>query len=151
MKTTYLKTDWMAPLVGIALVVGTVAATKAYLGFERKTVAEQAFAVTLDRLYNDHELGAALRRIHDGDVKAAAQRLDVLLCDHIVQANSGLASADQRTRAHVEDAFRRIARQRPNIAEVEAAGSGWGRGEDQVQAERILAYAAKTPETAQVQ
>ena len=109
MKTRYLKIDWLIPVLGIAVVAGSLVAATTYLDLERKAQAEESFTATLDRLYEDQQLSTALKTLHDGAVDAGVQRLDLLLCGHILRTDSELASAGARTRTFVEDAFRRIA------------------------------------------
>lgn len=150
MKTKYLEIDWLVPLVGIAVVVGGIVAARTYFDLERKTQADEALAQTVGRLYQDQKVNAALKLIHDGDMKGAAQRLDALLCEDILRLNRELASADARTRAFMEDALRRMALARPGIAAGAASGSGQERSEDQLAAEMILRKALGNTQTAQV-
>ena len=138
MKTNCMKTDWFVPLVGLAAIAAAVATGKAYLDFERETRAGEALTVTLDRLYQDHQLSMALKTIHDGDAVAAARRLDLLLCEHIVRLDSELASADARTRTYVEDALQRMALVRPRVVQAQSAASATDCSDDQIAAERIL-------------
>ena len=149
MKTTYLKMQWLAPLLGVAVVGGGLMATRTYFELEHKVRAHEALTATLERLYQDQKLSTALKSIHDGDVKGAAQRLDVLLCESILRLDDELTSADARTRMHVEDAFRRIALARPGIAGGQTAGSGQACTEDQAAAETILRRALGSTLTAQ--
>ena len=150
MKTRYLKIDWLIPVLGIAVVAGSLVAGTTYLNLERKIHANEALTATLDRLYQDHQLSVALKTIHNGEVAAATQRLDLLLCGHILTTNSELASADPRTRTIVEDAFRRIARIRPKSAHTTAAGSTQECNEDQAVAERILELALASDHSTQM-
>jgi hypothetical protein len=136
-----IKIDWLIPLLGIALVVGGLLAAVSYLDMERKVHSAEALAATLDNLYQDQKLSAVLKTIHEGDVAVAAQQLDLLLCDNILRLNSELASADDRTRTYVEDAFRRMARLRPRIPEAAPSKVVPEPTEDQVAAQRILALA----------
>jgi hypothetical protein len=151
MKTRSLKTDWFIPLVGIAVVAGSVVAGSTYLDLERMTAAEEAFTVTLDRLYHDQQIAAALKTIRDGEANVAAQRLDLLLCEHILRTDSELRSADARTRTFVENAFRRIAMIRPKTANGAAASSAQECSDDQTAAENILSKALGIAHTAQAQ
>lgn len=150
MKTKYLEIDWLVPLVGIAVVAGSIVAARTYFDLERKTQADEALAQTVGRLYQDQKVNAALKSIHEGDTKGAAQRLDALLCEDILRLNRELASADARTRAFVEDALRRMALARPGIAAGAASESGQERSEDQLAAELILRKALGNTQTAQV-
>ena len=148
MKTNCMKTDWFVPLMGLAVIAAAVATGKAYLDFERETRAGEALTVTLDRLYQDHQLSMALKTLHDGDAVAAARRLDWLLCEHIVRLDSELPSADARTRTYVEDAFQRIALVRPRVVPAKAADSTTDYSDDQLVAERILSRASAAHHTA---
>ncbi len=149
MKTRYLKTDWLIPLVGIAVVAGSLVAGSTYLDLERQIHADEAFTATVDRLYQDQMLSAALKTIHDGEVNVAARRLDLLLCEHILRTDAELGSADARTRAFVGDAFRRIALVRPKTANGAAAGSAQECNDDQIAAEKVLSGAPVVTRTAQ--
>ncbi|MGD0260397.1 MAG: hypothetical protein ABSD29_11305 [Verrucomicrobiota bacterium] len=137
MKTQYIKTDWLIPWLGIALVAAGFAAAATYLDLERKTHSAEAFSGTLDRLYQNQILSAALKTLHDGDVGTAAQRLDLLLCDNILLLNSELASADDRQRAYVKGAFTKVARLRPNNSST-TAGDAQKLNNDRIKAEKIL-------------
>jgi hypothetical protein len=148
MKTKCIRTNWLIPFVGIAVVAATVATAKAYLDLERQTQASEVLAVTLDRLYQDHQLSMALKTLHDGDAAAAARRLDLLLCEHIVRLDSELASADARTRTYVEDAFQRIALVRPRVVQAQSANSATECSDDQIAAERILGRVSVAHHTA---
>jgi hypothetical protein len=142
MNTRYWKMDWLDVLVALALVTGTVGVTRICFDLERKADAAQAFAVTLDQLFHDQQLSMALEQLQQGDVPAAARRLDLLLCADVVRADSELADADTFTRAAVEDTFRRIALIRPKTAAA-SGGAAPARGptERQLEAERILTLA----------
>ena len=109
MKKRYLNIDWLVPFLGIAVVAGSIMATTAYFKLEGKAEAAEARTAMLDRIYQDQQLSMVLKGIHNGDVKAATQRLDLLLCQSILQTDAESASADPPTRAYVEVAFRRIA------------------------------------------
>jgi hypothetical protein len=71
MKTSYLKTNWFIPLLGIAVVAVSLLATQSYLDLERQTHNEEILMTTLDRIYLDHQLSWALRTIHAGEADAA--------------------------------------------------------------------------------
>jgi hypothetical protein len=150
MKTTYLKMQWLAPVLGVAVVSGGLMATRTYFELEHKVRAHEALTATLERLYQDQKLSTALKSMHEGDVEGAAQNLDALLCENILRLNDELASADARTRAYVEDVFRRIALARPELAGGGAAGSDQGRSDEQAAVERILRRALGNTHTAQV-
>ena len=138
MKTRHLKKDWLSLSLGIVVVAGTVVAATAYFDIERRIHAEQAFTATLDRLSADQELSVALKQIHEGKVNEAVERMDLLLCDHILQTDSELPSASARTRSYVEIAFQRIAQLRPKTGGLTPAPSARERDNDQAAAERIL-------------
>ena len=141
MKIREFRIDWLIPFVGIAVVAISVVAATTYFDCERKANAAEAFAVTLDRLFHDQQLSMVLEQIHQGEVTAAAKRLDLLLCGDVVRVDSELASADARTRAAVEDVFRRIALIRPKIAAGGANGSAQVPSDGQIEAQRILTLA----------
>jgi hypothetical protein len=151
MKLINLKINWLFPFVGIAAVAGIVVAATAYLDFERKGDAAEAFAATLDRIFHEQQLSIALEQIQQGEVAAAAQRLDLLLCRDVIRDDLDLATADALTRAAVEDAFRRIALIRPRIAAGRGSGVAEEPLESQIEAERILTLAlGAAAHTAQV-
>ena len=150
MKTTYLKTDWLIPFVGVAVVAGSLVAGTTYRDLERKIQADEAYMATLDRLYEDHQISAALKTLREGSVDAAAQRLDVLLCDHILLTNAELPTADARTRTFVADSFRSIALLRPKTATAAAAGLAQVCDSDQAAVQRILALAIASDHGTQV-
>jgi hypothetical protein len=141
MKLRDLKVDWLVLLVGIAVAAGTVVVTRAYFDFERKADAAEALAATLERLFHDQQLSMALEQIQKGDVAAAAQRLDLMLCGDIVRADLELPSADALTQAAVQDVFRRIALIRPKTAPPSSADSADPWLERQAEAQRILTLA----------
>jgi len=141
MNTRYLKIDWLIPFVGIVVIAGSLVAARSYFDFERKADAAEAFAATLDRLFHDQQLSMVLEKIHQGEVAAAAQRLDLLLCGDVIRADLELASADAGTRAAVEDAFRRIAMIRPKTAAGGTTGSAREPSDGQIEAQRILTLA----------
>ena len=141
MKTRYLKIDWLIPVLGIAVVAGSLVAGTTYLNLEKQIQATEAFTAKLDGLYQDHQLSLALKSIHNGEVSAAAQRLDLLLCVHILRTNSELPSAEPRTRIIIEDAFRKIALVRPKSGPSAATGSTQECSDDQKRAQQILELA----------
>jgi len=137
MKTDSIRINWMMPVVGIVLTACALMAAAPYLGIKRFNHASQDFGATLDRLYQDQKLSAALKEIHKGDVGTAAQRLDMMLCNDIVRVNSQLGSASDAERVFVRGIFARIARVRPNNAET-TGGGAYTPTRDQTEAERIL-------------
>ena len=148
MKTSCWKKDWLSLLVGTVVIAGTVVAATAYFGIERRIRAEEAFTATLDRLSADQELSLALKEIHEGKANAAAERMDLLLCDHILLTDSELASASARKRSYVELAFQRIARLRPKTGGPAPAHSARECDNDQAAAERILNAVLSLPRKA---
>ena len=146
MKTGYWKSDWLVPLVGIAVVGGSLMAATTYVNLEKRVSAGETLSATLDHLYQDQALSAALRTLRDGQVESAAQRVDLVVCQNILRLDSQVTSADPRTRAYIEDAFRRIAQLRPKID----PGAG-GYSEDQVAAEKVLASVVGAAHIAQTQ
>src|ERR1035438_10540670 len=149
MKTKYLRLDWLIPLLGIAVVVGGMTGATTYVRWERDTQSAQSLANTLEHLYQDQTISLALRRIHDGEIAAAAQRLDVLLCDDVLQISADLGSADAQTRAYVGDGFRRIERVRPKTPEAAASGAVPPTTTDQAEAQRVLALAMRSQAVAE--
>jgi hypothetical protein len=139
MKIRFLKTDWLAPLVGIGVVVGSLAGAKTYLALEERARAADARAALLERIYQGQQLSLVLKAMHNGEFKGASQSLDCLLCDDILYASTMSESADAATQAVVLDAFRRIARARPMVAQGASAGSSKEATGEQVAAEQILA------------
>jgi hypothetical protein len=141
MKNAYLKIRWLVPVLGIALVAGSLIGAATYVELERKTRdAETSIARTL-RLRHDLELCAVLRTLRQGNVNAAARQLDLLLCSDIVTIDSQLASADADDRAFIKNAFGRLALVRPQSVEVLADVTQELRS-DQIEAEHILVRAA---------
>ena len=138
MKTSYWKKDWLSLLVGTVVIAATVMAATAYFDIERRIRADEAFSATLDRLSADQELSVALKEIHDGKGNAAAERMDLLLCGHILLTDSELPSANARTRSYVEIAFQRIARLRPKTGGPAPVHAARECDNDQAAAERIL-------------
>jgi hypothetical protein len=138
MKTDYLKMNWLIPTLGIAVVAGTYLAATTYLDLARNVEAEQAFVVTVDRVYQSQQLSMALKTIQEGGVKEAAQRLDMLLCNQILRLDSELASGDARTKALVGMAFQRIAAGRPKTGSGPVAGSAREDGDARTAADKIL-------------
>ncbi len=149
MKTKSLNMDWLVPFVGIAVVVGGVVAGKAYLDWGKRNQAAEARTVMLDRIYQGHQLSMALRAIHNGELNGATQRLDLLLCQGVLQTDAELVSADTGTKAYVEDSLRRLALVRPMIAQGTPAGSRPQCTDDQLAAERILTKLLASTQTAQ--
>jgi hypothetical protein len=137
MKTNCLRIDRLIPVLGIALVAGGVMAAAAYFGLERKIDSGQAFAATLDRLYHDQKLAAVLKTLQEGDMDAAARRLDLMLCDDILAINSQLVSADRLQQVYAQDMFARMAKVRPRNSEL-TASAAQELSNDQIEAERIL-------------
>lgn len=135
--------------MGVVVVAGSVLAARTYVGLEQQAGADQVLGTTLDRLRSDLKLCEVLRTIRYGEVAGGAQRLDLLLCDDILELHAGLNAADVRTRIYVEDAFRRIALLRPKIGADAAAGSAQMHTSDQAAAERILASALGAGHVAQ--
>ena len=141
MKTTQLKMNWLIPMLGIAVVAGSLVAGTTYRNLERETQANEALTATLDRLQHDLEISATLKTIHDGKVEGAAARLDLLLCGNILRTDSELGAADPQTRVYVEDAFRRMALLRPKTANGAAAAPTQECTDDRAAAQRILELA----------
>jgi hypothetical protein len=141
MKLQDLKVNWLFPFVGIALVAGTVITATAYFDFERKADAAQAFAATLERLFQDQQLSMALEQLQQGDIAAAAKRLDLMLCGDIVRADLELATADALEQQAVQDTFRRIALIRPRTGPGGTPDPAQEPEDSRAEAERILTLA----------
>ena len=141
MKTIYFKVRWLLPVLGIALVGGGLAGATAYVSLQRRLQSAEALGVTLERLRLQQQLSLVLKSLHNGELNAAAQRLDVMLCDSVLLVNSELASADDSRRACVQDAFARVARLRPRNSDA-LAGATRELYNEQIEAERILADAS---------
>ena len=140
MKTRYIRMNRLIPVLGIVLVAAGVVGVATDLDIKRKTHAGEALTATLSRLYHDHTVSAALKRIQEGDVAGAAQLLDLMLCDDILEINSQMASVDDQQRAYTQHMFVRIARTRPSNA-VTTAGTTRELFDDQTEAEKLLALA----------
>ena len=138
MKTNYLKMNWLIPMLGIAVVAGTYLTATTYLDVERKVEAEQAFVVTVDQVYQAQQIGSALKAIKEGEVKGAAERLDLLLCNRILRLDSELAASDARTKALIGMAFQKIAAARPKTESEPTAGGAQQIGDARTAAEKIL-------------
>jgi hypothetical protein len=134
------------PLMSLGLISTFVLASggcfvaTTYIKLEERIQSEQASTALLDRLAVDARISAALEAIRDGEVRAGAQRLDLLLCDDILEAGAEITSADRRAQASVKAVWVQIARSRPKNAEIGGSG-GWELSSDQIAAERILAEA----------
>jgi hypothetical protein len=141
MKTSYLNQPWLAGLAGIAAAAALAMVAMTYFNLQQKTHAQEAFAATFERLEVDQQLSAALRQLHEGKVERAAERLDQLLCGHILLTDSELSCADGQTRNYTAQAFQRIAQLRPKRAERSSTGLVWRGSTDQAVAEKILSVA----------
>ncbi len=137
MNTSQLRTERWTILVGIVVVaVGLAAAS--YRNLEQQNRSQETLTPIYRGLHQDLELCSILRAINEGDVNGAARRLDLMLCEHIVAANSQLdAAGDAGDRAFVQNAFTRFAVIRPRSTEL-LAGSIQPLRADQVEAQRIL-------------
>jgi len=140
MKTHYIKTNWLIPVLGIALVASGVIAAATYLELERKTHSAEVSMAAMACLNRDLQLCSALRTIHEGDVSTAARHLDLLLCEDIIAVNSQLASLNDGERAFIRNAFARFALVRPKSAQLLTDTTQELRS-DQIEAETILAQA----------
>ena len=137
MNTTQIRLNRLIPLLGLALVASALVAAASYADLQRKNHAREEFGAAIDRLCHIQRLSSVLKQIHDGDPATAAQRLDIMLCDDILELNSQLASAGEAERACARDAFAQIARLRPRSSET-SAGAALEPAGDQIEAERIL-------------
>jgi hypothetical protein len=150
MKTALAKREWVIPLLGIVLVVGTWMAATSYCDLEQRAHDAEALGTTLGRLYQDHQLSVALKDIRAGDLKEASRRMDAILCSDILRIDEELPSADPRARGFIEDAFRKMAAVRPKTAGERASGSAQEIPDTQAAVERILNRFLTSPQTAQV-
>lgn len=141
--------DWLIPFGGIAVVVATMVAANAYLSVEGKTDDVMAFNAMLERLHQDWQLTLALSEMHGGKAQEAAQRLDLLVCAHILWTDAELASAGPKARPIVMKVFQEMGRIRPSIAQRGAAGSIEEWSSEQIAAERVLGQALGITHTAQ--
>jgi hypothetical protein len=141
MKTTWFKSSWVIPLLGIAVAVGAMLVRINYLRLEQEARSADVLQAMMDRLYHDQHLSVALKELHNGEVDAAVQRLDVVLCDDIIRLNSELEGADEHTKACVGEVFQRIARVRPANPAPANSGTAPGWADTQAAAQRILALA----------
>jgi hypothetical protein len=139
MKTRYIKVKRVVGVLGMLLVVAAAVGVATYLDIERKARAGEAITATLTQLYHDHTMSAVLRSIQEGDVAGAAQRLDMALCDDILEINSKSATADDRQKSYTQHMFARIAVTRPSNAQI--AASGRELSEDEIAAEQVLILA----------
>jgi len=143
MKLNLLKkSNWVIPALGIVLVGGALAGATAYLNIERGIHSAETYGAMLDRLYCDQQVSIVLRKLHDGDVGLATQKLDMMLCGEVIKIDSQLASVDERARKFALDSFRRIAHFRPRVSETSPEGTSHPRCDDQLTAQKILALAA---------
>jgi hypothetical protein len=149
MKTPWFGKSWVIPLLGIAVAVGVWMARTHYLRLEQQARSAEVLQGMMDRLYHDQHLGVALKRLHEGDVDVAVQRLDVLLCDDILRLNSELEGADENAKRCVGEVFRRIARVRPVTSEPANSGTASGWAYTQTAAQRILSLAMANEPRAQ--
>lgn len=150
MKPEYIKGNWLVPLVGMVVVAAALVAGRVCLNCEQRTNAGLVLTAMLDRVYEDQQLCLALKSLQDGDAAAAAKRLDRLLCEHIIRLDADAASADDRTRRFVNDAFQRLALVRPNVGAASATGPTANQNDDQIAAGRILSRALVTNHAALV-
>jgi hypothetical protein len=149
MKTRFGIKNWIIPLLGIGLVAGTVVTTTSYCNLEQKTHDAEALSATLGRLYEDQQMNLVLKSVQDGDTKEAARRLDILLCNSILRLDEELASSDERTLAFVQDAFRRMALVRPEVATSQAAAPEYESFGYHAAARKVLSRTLASAETAQ--
>jgi hypothetical protein len=141
MKTKCIKKDWLVVALGAGLVAGGLVVWDALMEQHRYARNAEALNAALGQIYQDQNLGLVLRQLHQGDVAAARQKLDLLLCENILHLEEDLDSADPETRACVNDAWRQLARLRPLLADVAPDGA-LEATPDQLAAQRILARAA---------
>jgi hypothetical protein len=141
MKTNWLNRKWLIPLLGIAVAVSAIAVQTRCARLERQARSADALQAMVDRLFDDQNLSAALRKIHDGDTAAAAQQLEIMLCNDIVRLNSQMEEADEHTKVWVAQAFERMAHAHPIDTEMAAGQGKPGWMDTQAAAQHILALA----------
>jgi hypothetical protein len=112
MKANLLRTNWLIPVLGIALVGGGYPLAKSYLRFSEEIRAESQSGAIVDCLLEDYNLSRVLMQLQSGDCAAPARSLDELLSANIMTINSQLASVDPQTRAVAEACFDHMGRQR---------------------------------------
>jgi hypothetical protein len=149
MKDKNINIKWLMPGLGIAVVAGALMGAATYSKLQQQAHSNENFYAMLQRLKLDAGICAGLRALHEGDVNSAAQRLDRLLCDDILRLNSELPSLEGADRAFMQNTFARCALVRPKCAAL-LAGTRQQPNDDEVEAERILAEAARqiAPRTA---
>ncbi len=141
MKTSYLIKTLLG-VVAIVALMGGFLATAAFVNVQRQIRWHERMAVLLDRVYYDQRVGGALKQISEGDVRAAAQRLDLALCSDILRLNSQLELADDYTRSYVEASLRQLSHVRPKTVALSGASSPDAYDGDQIAAEKLLELAA---------
>jgi hypothetical protein len=147
MKTRYIQMRRLAPILGLVLVAVGGVGSATYFNLERKIKASEALSAKMDRLCQDHTISAVLKTIQEGDVAGGAQRLDLMLCDDLLQLGSQMESADPERQAYTQRLLARIARLRPNNAVI-AAGTTRKLYADQIAAEKLLSVAAARDQAA---
>src|SRR5512140_612515 len=105
MKTSYIRMKRLIPLVGVVLAVAGISAAATYINIERDISADQALTAQFHRLYYDHTVSTVLRKMQEGDALGAKRRLDLMLCDDILEINANLASADDRQKSYTQHMF----------------------------------------------
>jgi hypothetical protein len=148
MKPNRIRVGRLIPWLGVALLSGLVIVTATYVNSDPKSRDSELSASTVNRLIRDQQLSLALKRLHNGQVAAAAQSLDLLLCGDILLTNGELDSFDPETQMRVRQAFRSIGMTRPNT-QVADTGSTQEHIVDQIAAQRILTLALATPKAAE--
>jgi hypothetical protein len=138
MNTKRFKKDWLVVVVGAAVVASGLAVRNGLVEQQRSSSRAEALNAALSQIYQDQNISVVLRQLQAGDVGAARQRLDRLLCGNILHLEKEFGSADAETRTCVSEAWRRIARVRPQPA---LDGSAPEPTPDQIAAQRILTEA----------
>jgi hypothetical protein len=137
MKINYNRTNWLIPVLGIALVAAGVMAATTYLDLERKNHSAEASMAIIRGLHKDFQLGSALKTIHEEGVSTGVEPLDLMLCEDVIAIHSRLAALEEWDRAFIKNAFARLALIRPNSAEL-LSDDSHTLGASQIEAERIL-------------
>jgi hypothetical protein len=114
MKTRTFKIDWLIPVLGIVLAGGGYFTVNAYRGFQEQIRSGEQFAATVDRLWEDVDLGRLLMQAQGSGCATTARSVDELLSARLATDSPRLASADSEARAMAERVGEVISRWRSN-------------------------------------
>ena len=137
MKARTFGTDWLIPVLGIALVGGGYFPMKSYLGLQELILSAEQYSATVDRFREDCDLSQVLKQAHASGCATTARRLDELLSANLATYGARLASADPNTQGLAEAVTRYIDRRRsesnPTAGDIPA-----GRSEGEVAGQSTL-------------